>query len=85
MSRSNPAGRTVIGVILVALGVLFLLAQWFGLNLWSAGWPIAIVGLGLLFFVAMSLGGKSAGSLAIPGSIVTMVGLILLFQNTFGR
>jgi hypothetical protein len=85
MSRSNPAGRAAIGVILVALGVLFLFAQVLGLNIWSVGWPIAIVGLGLFFFVAMLLGGQSAGSLAIPGSIVTTVGLILLFQNTFGR
>lgn len=84
MLWSNPTGRSAIGVILVALGILFLIAQFVGLNIWSVGWPLPIIGLGLFFFLGMFLGGRSAGSLAIPGSVVTMVGLILLFQNMFG-
>jgi hypothetical protein len=85
MLQGNSAGRTAIGVILVVLGVLFLLGQFVGLSIWAVGWPIVIIGIGLFFFVAMLLGGRSAGGLAIPGSIVTTVGLILFFQNTFDR
>ena len=33
-----------------------------------------------MFFIGMRAGGKSAGPLAIPGSVVTSVGLILLTQ-----
>ncbi len=33
----------------------------------------------------MVLGGRSTGTLAIPGAIVTTVGLILFYQNVFDR
>ena len=74
-----------IGVVLVALGTLFLLEQFFGFQLGPWLWPFLIIIPGLLFFVGMLFGGKSAGGLAIPGSVVTMVGLILLYQNTFNH
>ncbi len=74
-------GNVVLGLVLVALGVLFLLEQLFGVNVWRFSWPFFVILPGVLFFVGMVLGGRSAGGLAIPGSIVTMTGLILLFQT----
>lgn len=85
MIRRNSGGNIIVGVILIALGVLFLVAQFVEIDIWSLGWPFIIIGVGLLFFLGMFLGGRAAGGLAIPGSVVTMVGLILLFQNTFNR
>jgi hypothetical protein len=73
------------GIVLVVLGCLFLLGQIVGGQFWSAAWPLIIVGVGLIFFVGMATGGKAAGGLAIPGTIVTTVGLILLYQNTFNH
>ena len=84
MLRNTSANPAPVGVLLVLLGLMFLLIQFVGLNLWTFGWPLIIVGVGVFFFVAMLLGGRGAGSFAIPGSVVTMVGLILFFQNTFG-
>jgi uncharacterized membrane protein YoaK (UPF0700 family) len=78
---ANRLANMVIGLVLVVLGVLFLLGQLFGINLLQFTWPLFIIVPGLLFFVGMVLGGKKVGGLAIPGSIVTMVGLILLYQN----
>jgi len=75
----------VVGMVLVALGLLFLVAQLFNINVVSFTWPFFIIVPGMLFFVGMMLGGKRAGGLAIPGSIVTMVGLILLYQNSFNH
>jgi hypothetical protein len=72
-----------IGAVMIALGVLFLLWQLFGFQMGRWLWPLFIVIPGLLFFLGMAFGGKSAGSLAIPGSIMTTVGLLLLYQNTF--
>ena len=72
-----------IGMLLVVLGVLFLLGQIFGFQLGQWLWPLFIIIPGVICFVGMLLGGKSAGGLAIPGSVVTTVGLILLYQNTF--
>ena len=40
-----------------------------------------MVGIGALFFVAMFTGGKQTAAFAIPGSIVSGIGLVMLFQN----
>ncbi|MHB1296053.1 MAG: hypothetical protein ACYC4R_13775 [Anaerolineae bacterium] len=85
MSERNgrEAPNIVIGFVLLAFGVIFLLGQFLRVNFWGVAWPLFIIVPGLMFFVGMFLGGKSVSGLAIPGSIVTTVGLILLFQNTF--
>ncbi len=87
MSSSNTrnTGNLVVALILIGLGALFLLGQFFRFDFWSFAWPLFVIIPGLFFFVGMVLGGKSAGGLAVPGSMVTMVGLILLYQNTFNH
>jgi len=74
----------VMGIVLIILGVLFLVGQ--SLDFFQFGdlWPMIIIGIGGAFFLGMILGGKSTGGLAIPGSIISMVGLILLFQEITG-
>jgi hypothetical protein len=85
-SRVNGGGLSVgLGVVLVLLGALFLLEQFLGVRLGNWLWPFFIIIPGLFFFVGMALGGSSAGALAVPGSIVTMVGLLLLYQNSFNH
>ncbi len=73
----------VIGLILVGLGVLFLASRIFDFSLIGMVWPLFIIVPGALFFVGMLMGGKAAGPLAVPGSIVTMTGLILMYQSIF--
>ena len=80
--RHRVAGPTV-GLILIALGALFLVQQATGVDVWHWAWPFAVIVPGLLFFAGMFSGGKGASGLAVPASIVTTTGLILLFQNTF--
>lgn len=75
----------IIGFTMVALGILFLVDQLLPVSLWRYTWPFFVIIPGLLFFVGMVLGGPGAGWLAIPGSITTAVGLILLYQNTTGH
>lgn len=77
--------NVVVGMVLVGLGLLFLVAQLFNVNVMHFTWPFFVIVPGLLFFVGMMLGGKDAGGLAIPGSIITTTGLILLYQNTFNH
>ena len=78
--RSNT-GALVGGTLLMALGLLSLANQFFrGFN-WGLLWPFMVIGVGILFFAAMFAGGKQAAGLAIPGTIVSGVGLVLLFQN----
>ncbi|MCL4529362.1 MAG: hypothetical protein M1282_08115 [Chloroflexi bacterium] len=81
VNRSN-IGVIVAGLILIGIGVLFLLGQIFSrFAFWHYFWPFAVIGFGALFFVAMLAGGKSMAFMAIPGSIVAVSGLMLLFQN----
>jgi hypothetical protein len=80
-NRSNP-GSLIAGAALIGFGLLALAGQFFrGFNFWGVIWPFFIIGVGVLFFVGMYTGGKSAAGLAIPGSIFTFVGLMLFLQN----
>ena len=83
MSETTQRGRggTVIGMILIGLGIVFLLGQVFQISFWQFTWPFFIIVPGLMFFIAMIMAGKPGGPLAIPGSIVTTVGVLLLFQS----
>jgi hypothetical protein len=82
MSTQRNSGALVGGSLLIAFGILALLSQLFrGFDFWSNFWPFIVIGFGAMFFVGMVAGGKSAGSLAIPGSIITVIGLMLLLQN----
>ena len=74
-------GHLVLGIVLVVLGALFLVAALLGAGVWRVVWPLLIIVPGLVFFLLMVVAGKEAGALAIPGSIVTITGLILLYQN----
>jgi hypothetical protein len=81
METNRNRGSLFVGVILIVAGVLFLLSRILGMNGWGAYWPFIIIVIGAAFFVGMAIGGRNAGVLAIPGSIIVMVGLILLLQN----
>jgi len=79
--RSNAAAL-VGGTLLIAFGLLSLASQLFrNFVNWSYLWPFIIIVFGGLFFAGMFLGGKQVSGLAIPGSIITGIGLLLLYQN----
>jgi hypothetical protein len=79
-NRSNP-GTLIAGAILILFGLMALAGQVFRFIDWGAIWPLFIIGFGALFFVAMFAGGRQTAAFAIPGSIVSGIGLILLFQT----
>ena len=83
--RSDQTGF-VLGSILIVLGVFFLLSQLFGIRLGHYVWPFYIMVPGVLLFIfALSAEGKRGSTLAIFGSVVTMVGLLLYYQNMAGH
>lgn len=83
-NRSN-AGALIGGALLIVFGLLSLAGQLFrGFN-WGVLWPFTVIGLGALFFVAMFAGGKGTAAFAIPGSIISGIGLVLLFQSITGH
>ena len=83
-NRSNT-GSLIAGTILIVFGLLALSRRFFPVVDWGALWPFAIISLGALFFVAMVAGGRQSAAFAIPGSIITGIGLILLFQTITGH
>jgi hypothetical protein len=85
MERRGPdQAATVGGVVLVGLGVLFLAQQSLGVDIGRFAWPLFILLPGFGLLIAFAMGPRSAAGLAIPGCVVTTVGLILAVQNTFG-
>jgi hypothetical protein len=82
MSSQRNAGSLVVGSLLIIFGALALLGKIFqNFNFWNTFWPFFIIGFGLLFFVGMFAGGRTVSGLAIPGSIITTIGLMLFYQN----
>jgi hypothetical protein len=82
-----PARRSgsgiALGVVLVVVGLFYLVVQVAGVDLSSFGWPLFVIipGLTLLIVGFVSLGSGAA----IPGGILTMVGLVFAYQNSTGH
>ena len=85
MSIKRMSGSLVAGLVLIAFGLLALAGQILrGFPFWSYLWPFIIIGFGGLFFVGMLAGGKSMAGLAIPGTIIGGLGLMMFIQNLTG-
>jgi hypothetical protein len=83
-AQPRRAGTGVaLGIVFVVVGLFFLLVRLANVDLGAYGWPLFIVipGLTLLIVGFVSLGTGAA----IPGGILTMVGLVLAYQNSSGN
>jgi hypothetical protein len=80
-TNRSHTGTLVGGTLLIAFGLLSLAGRLFNTLNWSFLWPFIVIGVGALFFVAMFTGGKQAAGFAIPGTIISGIGLVSLFQN----
>ena len=77
-------GAMILGAILVVLGGAFLVSNITGFSL-DAAWPLFIIVPGLVLLGAsFAFGGDAGVGLAIAGSIVTTVGLVLAVQEATG-
>ncbi len=81
MKNERSNGALVGGALLIGFGLLALGSQVFRDSLnWSYFWPFFVIIIGLLFFAGMFALGRQASGLAIPGAIITGLGLLLLYQ-----
>ena len=80
MNQRNT-GSLIAGAALIVLGGLFLLNQILDISIWRFLWPLFVLVPGIGMFAAVYSGGKQSAGLAIPASIVSTVGLILLLQS----
>jgi hypothetical protein len=79
-SRSGSPGAAVLGGILIVLGLIFFASQQLNIDIGNATWPFYVITPGVAM-VAFGLTQRRGSGLTIAGSIVTMVGLVLLYQN----
>src|SRR5579864_1938921 len=82
--RSSPFSRpsSTLGLLLVLLGVLLLIGQLAQIDIGHYGWPFFVIVPGIVLLVlALSARGAVSEGLAILGSVLTISGLILLYQN----
>jgi hypothetical protein len=83
---ASPSGppALVIGAILVVIGLILLVAQLADFALGDLEWPFWIVAVGAVLLV-LGLTVVGERGLVIAGTIVTTVGLILLYQDATGH
>jgi len=75
----------IAGILLIVLGILFLVDQWLGIHIAQYLWPFVIIVPGVALLVhALSLPDAAGQGFAIAGSLVTMLGLVLLAQSLSG-
>jgi len=84
-TNRNNVGTLIGGAILIGIGLLTLVSRMYTDIDWGLLWPFAIIGFGALFFIAMFSAGKSSAAFAIPGTIITGIGLVMLFGNITGH
>ena len=72
-------------IILIAVGAIFLLGELFNFRLGPNLWPLFLLVPGIaLLATAFGRSEANAGT-AIPGTILTTLGLIFLYQSATGR
>jgi hypothetical protein len=82
--RSGSPGAAVLGGILIVVGIVFFASQQLNIDIGQATWPFYVIAPGVAM-VAFGLTQRRGSGLTIAGSIVTMVGLVLLYQNATDR
>jgi hypothetical protein len=80
-TNHNNVGALIGGAILIGIGLLTLVSRIFTDIDWGLLWPVSIIAFGALFFIAMFAMGKSGAPFAVPGTIITGIGLVVLLQN----
>ena len=72
--------RSVVGILLILAGTLFLILKFLGVDFHAKDfWPVIILGIGLIFEISYFVKRKSAGIL-VPGGILITIGTLFLFE-----
>lgn len=78
--RGGIPGTALLGAILVAVGIIYLIGRVVDLDWGAELWPLYIIGAGVIL-LALGLMQRGAVGLAVAGGIVGMVGLVLFYQE----
>jgi hypothetical protein len=78
--RRGTSGTAVLGIGLILLGAIFFIGQLADFDWGAATWPFYVIAPGVAL-AAIGLSQRNGSGLTIAGCIVTIVGLVLLYQN----
>jgi hypothetical protein len=73
-----------LGIALLLLGGVLFLGQLFDIGIDDVGWPAIVIGIGVVILVLGLVVNREQG-MVIGGTVVTTVGLVLLYQNNTGN
>jgi len=79
-SRRGSPAAAVLGAILIAVGVVFFAGQQLNIDWADAAWPFYVIAPGLAL-MAFGLTQANGSGLTVAGTIATIVGGVLLYQN----
>ena len=80
--RRSRSPSMVLGGLLVLIGAIWLVGQFVRIDIGHYGWPFFVIAPGVvILFLALMARGALGEGLAILGSIITVTGLVLLFQD----
>ena len=78
-------GGLILGAVLILLGLFLLAEQYFDFELGRYGWPLFVIVPGLaLMAVGLAAPVREGPGLTVAGTITTVTGLVLAFQNATG-
>jgi len=84
--RRGLGWEVVLGGLLLLSGIVVLLGQALRVDLAGVGWPFFVIVPGVaLLGLGLATGGRLGEVWATAGGVVTMAGLVLLFQNATDR
>ena len=81
-SSATPA--IGLGVALLLIGGLLFVGQLLDIGIDDVGWPAIVIGIGVVILVLGLFVNREQG-MVIGGTVVTTVGLVLLYQDQTGR
>src|SRR5579859_3795514 len=80
--RRSSGTSAALGIVLVVVGLFALVIGLSPVDIGQYGWPLFVIVPGLTLLVVGFVGVGQGAS--IPGGIVTMLGLLLAYQNSTG-
>jgi hypothetical protein len=84
-AEGGPGLSTMaVGLVLVLVGALLFAGQLLDIGIDDIGWPFFVIAAGVAILVIGLVVANEQG-MVIGGTIVTTVGLVLLYQNNTGR
>lgn len=83
--RGQQGGALAVGVVLVVIGLTFLAFEQFKFDFGRYGWPVYVIAPGVvLLLIGLAIPHEGGLGAAIPGGIITTVGLLLAYQEATG-